>query len=129
MAEIEVDKTHNENDSPQISTRATQLAMELSKEKKRLKEELEALQAENETLSPTTPVGTPDWYIKWVAVVFGVVGVFLVGADITFYGMIAYLIGSLAWTAVGIMWNDKAIIIGSIIPATSVAQSLVRSLV
>jgi len=113
-------------DSPRISTRATQLAMELSKEKKRLNEELSTLQAEYESLAPSTPTGTPDWYLKWISVVFGVFGIFLMNADLLSYGQICYLLSSIAWTVVGTMWNDKAIIIGSSITSTAVALSIVK---
>ena len=126
--DIEQDHTHVEEDSPRITTRATQLAMELSKEKKRLTEELSTLQEEYENLAPTTPVGTLDWYIKWLAVISGVLGVFLISANIGFYGQLCYLVGAIAWTVVGVIWNDKAIIIGSIIPATSVALNIVQAL-
>jgi len=114
-------------DSPRISTRATQLAMELSKEKKRLTEELSTLQAEYESLAPTTPTGTVDWYIKWVAVIAAVSGIFITSAGLFVLGQILYLIGSVCWTVVGVYWNDKAIILGSIIPATAVALNLVRT--
>ena len=33
------------------------------------------------------------------------------------------------WTAVGFYWNDKAVMLGSVIPATSVAMSLIQKLV
>ena len=102
--------------------------MELSKEKKRLNEELSALQAEYENLAPTTPVGTVDWYIKWVAVIAAVAGIFITSAGLFVVGQVLYLIGSISWTVVGIYWNDKAIILGSIIPATAVALNLVRTM-
>jgi len=127
--DIELDHTHDEQDSPRISTRATQLAMELSKEKKRLTEELSTLQAEYENLAPTTPTGTVDWYIKWIAVISGVLGVFLISANVGLYGQLCYLIGAIGWTIVGIIWNDKAIIIGSIIPATSVALNITTAII
>lgn len=126
--DIEQEHTHSEQESPRISTRATQLAMELSKEKKRLTEELSTLQEEYENLAPTTPTGTVDWYIKWIAVVAGVLGVFLISANIGLYGQLCYLVGAIAWTVVGVIWNDKAIIIGSLIPATSVALNIVQAL-
>lgn len=125
---IEHEHHYNEKDSPPITTRATQLAMELSKEKKRLTEELSTLQEEYENLAPTTPTGTVDWYIKWLAVFSGVLGVFLISANIGLYGQLCYLLGAVAWTIVGIIWNDKAIIIGSLIPATSVALNVVQTL-
>ena len=40
--------------------KAASLAMELSKEKKRLQEELEDMQAQFEEVSPSTPSGGPD---------------------------------------------------------------------
>lgn len=126
--DIELEHTHDAADSPRITTRATQLAMELSKEKKRLTEELSTLQEEYENLAPTTPVGTVDWYIKWMAVIAAVAGIFFTSAGLFMIGQVLYLIGSIGWTVVGIYWNDKAIILGSIIPATAVALNLVRIL-
>ena len=45
-------------------TKAGRLAMELSHEKKRLKQELEELQTEYDEIKPTTPTGTRDWYVN-----------------------------------------------------------------
>jgi hypothetical protein len=116
------------NDNPRITTRATQLAMELSKEKRRLTEELSTLQEEYENLAPTTPTGTVDWYIKWVGVVAVVLGVFLINANFFFYGQLMYLVGAVSWAVVGIYWNDKAVLIGSLIPATATALNIVQKL-
>ena len=115
-------------DSPRITTRATQLAMELSKEKKRLTEELSTLQAEYENLAPATPTGGFDWYVKWTAMFFAVFGIFLSNADFSLAGQICYFVGSIGWTVVGMIWNDRAIMLGSVIPAVSVGQNLVKQL-
>ena len=48
-------------------TKAGRLAMELSHEKKRLKQELQELQTEYDEIKPTTPTGTTDWYVKWIS--------------------------------------------------------------
>ena len=109
-------------------TKAGKLAMELSLERKRLREELAQLQSEVDDLSPTTPVGTVDWYIKWVAVISAVLGIFLQSAGLTPWGQVCYLFGSLSWTVVGAIWNDKAVMLGSIIPATATALFLVQHL-
>ena len=45
-------------------TKAGRLAMELSHEKKRLKQELEELQTEYDEIKPITPTGATDWYVK-----------------------------------------------------------------
>ena len=46
------------------TSRASQREVELATEKKRLIDELRELQAENDDLKSTTPVGTIDWYVK-----------------------------------------------------------------
>jgi len=122
--ELTKDEYHEES----TNSRATKLAMELSKERKRLKQELAELQTEVEDLTPTTPTGTPDWYVKWFATVLAVAGVFLISAGYIQYGQIAYLIASACWVYVGMVWSDRAIMIGSSISGTAVAMNLVTSL-
>jgi hypothetical protein len=119
--EMELDDTTTQEEYKEISsqTRARNLAMELSKERKRLKAELAELQTEVEDLTPTTPTGTPDWYVKWMATILAVSGV---------YGQVAYLVSSMCWVFVGMQWSDRAIMIGSSIAGTAVAMNLVTTL-
>ena len=100
--------TQDEYKEASSESRARNLAMELSKEKKRLKQELAELQQENEDLTPTTPTGTTDWYVKWIATVLAVGGVFLISAGFTQYGQIAYILSSMCWVYVGMVWSDDA---------------------
>lgn len=109
-------------------TKAGKLAMELGAERKRLKKELSELQTEVEDLTPTTPVGTTDWYIKWAAMGLAVAGEFLMSAGLTTYGQVAYIISSVGWVAVGMAWGDRAIMIGSAITGTAVAMNFVERL-
>jgi len=109
--------------------RASQLAAELSKERKRLKQELTELQHEVEDLSPTTPTGTVDWYVKWASMVLAVIGVFSISAGFTVYGQVAYILSSMGWIFVGMTWSDRAIMIGSSISGTAVAMNLVQGLI
>ena len=120
--------TQEEYKEASSASRATSLAMELSKERKRLKQELAELQTEVEDLTPTTPTGTVDWYVKWTATVLAVAGVFLISAGLNIYGQYAYLIASACWVYVGMAWSDRAIMIGSSITGTAVAMNLVTSL-
>ena len=122
------DATKDEYQEESSASRATKLAMELSKERKRLKQELSELQTEVEDLTPTTPTGTPDWYVKWTATVLAVAGVFLISADFVQYGQIAYLVASVCWVYVGMAWSDRAIMIGSSISGTAVAMNLVQGI-
>ena len=110
-------------------TKAGRLAMELSHEKRRLKQELEELQTEYDDIKPTTPTGTPDWYVKWLSMLFAVAGVFLISASFTLYGQIAYLVSTVGWIYVGMQWGDRAIMIGSAISGTAIAMNIVNSLV
>jgi hypothetical protein len=100
------------------------LAMELSAEKARLRQEMAELQVRVEDLTPVTPEGTVDSYVKWAATVLAVLGVFTQSAGFIFEGKIAYACSSIAWTYVGHCWNDKAIMIGSAITGTAVLLNL-----
>jgi len=121
------DTVHEKFEGSQMS-KAGRLAMELATEKKRLKTELEELQAEADDLRPTTPTGTVDWYVKWCAMSLAVIGVFLISADLFRYGQVSYLISGVLWIYVGMVWQDRAIMIGSAITATAVAMNLVQTL-
>ena len=110
------------------TSRASQLAVELASEKKRLIDELRELQAENGDLKSATPVGRTDWCVKWVATFLSVSGIFLMSAGLLMLGQIAYVISAVGWIFVGVQWSDRAIMIGSFISATAVAMDLVRAL-
>ena len=110
-------------------TKAGRLAMELSHEKRRLKQELEELQTEYDDIKPTTPTGTPDWYVKWLSMLLAVAGVFLISSSFTLYGQIAYLVSTFGWIYVGMQWSDRAIMIGSAISGTAIAMNIVNSFV
>jgi hypothetical protein len=131
IEDLELNDTTTQEEYKEASSesRARNLAMELSKERKRLKQELAELQHEVEDLTPTTPTGTPDWYVKWVAMILAVVGVFMISANFIMYGQIAYILSSIGWIYVGMAWSDRAIMIGSSISGTAVAMNLVTQMV
>ena len=106
------------------TSKAGQLARELNAERTRLKQELEEAQVQVEDLTPVTPEGTIDSYIKWLATILAVTGVFLQSAEFMTAGKIAYAFSSMAWIYVGHCWNDKAIMIGSAIKGTAVLMNL-----
>ena len=109
-------------------SRASKLATELAAEKRRLQQDLRELQAENDDLKPTTPTGTVDWYVKWIATILSVSGIFLMSAGFSLSGQIAYAVSAAGWVFVGIAWNDRAIMIGSSICATAVLLALVQGI-
>ena len=95
-------KMHN------ITSKAGRLAMELAAEKKRLAQELEELQGEYDDIKPLTPTGTRDWYVKWSSMILGVMGVFLISAEVYLFGQLAYLISAIGWIYVGMQWGDQS---------------------
>jgi len=106
---------------------AKKLAIEYAQERKRLKQELSELQTEVEDLTPTTPTGTIDWYVKWLSMILAVTGVFLISANMVLLGQISYVLSSIGWIYVGMAWSDRAIMIGSSISGTAVMMNLVQS--
>ena len=110
-------------------TKAGRLAMELSHEKKRLKQELEELQTEYDEIKLTTPTETKDWYVKWMSMLLAVAGIFLISASLTFYGQMAYIVSCLGWIYVGMQWGDRAIMIGSAVSCTAIAMNLVNTFI
>jgi hypothetical protein len=106
------------------TSKAGQLARELNAERQRLKEELAEAQEQVDIFSPSTPTGGIDSYIKWLATILAVTGVFLQSADFMTEGKVAYALSSIAWVYVGVLWNDKAIMIGSAITGTAVLMNL-----
>ena len=125
--EIQADVKEKYKDS-QMS-KAGKLAMELGAERKRLKKELSEMAMEVEDLTPTTPTGTVDWYVKWIAMGLAVCGVFLMSAGFTYWGQVSYIVSSIGWVFVGMAWGDRAIMIGSAITGTAVAMNFVERVV
>ena len=121
------DNTQGESKEERQMSKAASLAMELSKEKKRMQEEFDELQAQFEEVSPSTPSGGPDSYLKWIGVVSAVLGIFLQNAGLSIFGQLFYIFGAISWTAVGFYWNDKAVMLGSVIPATATAMNLMQN--
>ena len=121
----------NDTNSPLAGssmTKAGRLAMELSHEKKRLKQELEELQTEYDEIKPTTPTGTTDWYVKWISMLLAVAGIFLISASFILYGQIAYMVSCNGWIYILMQWGDRAIMIGSSVSYTATAMNLVNTL-
>ena len=126
-AVVNEDDTQGEYKEERQMSKAASLAMELSKEKKRMQEEFDELQTQFEEVSPSTPSGGPDSYLKWIGVVSAVLGIFLQNAGLSIFGQLFYIVGAISWTVVGFYWNDKAVMLGSVIPATATAMNLMQN--
>ncbi len=126
-AVVNEDDTQGEYKEERQMSKAASLAMELSKEMKLMQEEFYELQAQFEEVSPSTPSGGPDSFLKWIGVVSAVLGIFLQNAGLSIFGQLFYIVGAISWTAVGFYWNDKAVMLGSVIPATATAMNLMQN--
>lgn len=126
-AESEVTRETKEKYEGSTMSKAGKLAMELAEEKRRLVTELSELQEQYESAKPTTPVGTPDWYVKWFAMVAAVAGIFSISAGFTTAGQVMYIVSGIGWIFVGMQWSDRAIMIGSAITSTAVCMNLVQT--
>ena len=129
MMEEEIQEEVKEKYKDSQMSKAGKLAMELGAERKRLKKELSEMAMEVEDLTPTTPTGTVDWYVKWIAMGLAVCGVFLMSAGFTYWGQVSYIVSSVGWVFVGMAWGDRAIMIGSAITGTAVAMNFVERVV
>jgi hypothetical protein len=55
---------------------------------------------------------TTDWYLKWVASCFIILAIcFRTIPDLKEVDLILSFIGCFMWTLVGLMWNDRALIV------------------
>ena len=75
-----------------------------------------------------TPKYDASWYVKWVATMLAVSGVFLISAGYSQEGNLSYLLSTICWVYVGMVWSDRAIMIGSSISGTAVAMNLVTGI-
>ena len=95
---------------------AQRIRDERNREVAQLKDDLAALQEENLQLQPDmvetkTPIGDLSWYIKWVAAITGIIGAFCSAGDLFPWNIAFGLTSILLWMVVGMLWNDRAIMI------------------
>lgn len=72
----------------------------------------EDFEKSNRWLKSATPKQTKDWYIKWVASAFVLVGMSMRGLEgLQMYDLTASIAGISLWLWVSVIWNDRALII------------------
>jgi hypothetical protein len=60
----------------------------------------------------TTKEKTTDWYLKWIASCFIILAIcFRSLQEFQEVDLILSFIGCFMWTLVGLMWNDRALIV------------------
>jgi|TARA_R100000995_G_scaffold74230_1_gene43181 hypothetical protein len=51
------------------------------------------------------------WYIKWASSIILMLGMTLTSQNIFPYNLYFHLLGTLGWTYVSIVWNDRALLV------------------
>jgi hypothetical protein len=62
-------------------------------------------------LKKTTPYKTKDWYLKWVSSIILIIGILFTAQNIYPINLFISSVGLLGWTIVGLIWNDRALLI------------------
>jgi energy-coupling factor transporter transmembrane protein EcfT len=58
-----------------------------------------------------TPIHDLSWYVKWVSVVFVIIGWMLHSINLFPYNIMIQMIGVAGWLWVGYLWHDRALIV------------------
>jgi energy-coupling factor transporter transmembrane protein EcfT len=72
-----------------------------------------------------TPIHTLDWYVKWIASFLLIIGVVLTSNNIFPANLIFHAIGMLGWFVVGILWNDRALIVINAVTLALMSNGLI----
>tara|TARA_R110002020_G_scaffold33278_2_gene101505 strand:- start:8135 stop:8383 length:249 start_codon:yes stop_codon:yes gene_type:complete len=77
-------------------------------------------------VNKVTPTHTRDWYIKWFASFFIVVGVMLTSNNIYPYNLLFHFVGLAGWLIVAMLWNDRALLMINAVSISFIANGLVQ---
>jgi len=72
-----------------------------------------------------TPCKTKDWYIKWAASIVLIVGIILTSNNTYPLNLYFYIVGLTGWSIVGMIWNDKALIVINVVSLAILTNGLV----
>ena len=88
--------------------------------------EKEYIRTKHETLTTTkTPLHTTDWYIKWASSIILLIGMILTSNQVYPLNIFVHMVGLMCWLIVGLMWNDRALIIINAVGVAIMANGLV----
>ena len=77
-------------------------------------------------VNKVTPTHPRDWYIKWFASFFIVVGVMLTSNNIYPYNLLFHFVGLAGWLIVAMLWNDRALLMINAVSISFIANGLVQ---
>ena len=73
-----------------------------------------------------TQTHTKDWYIKWIASFFIIIGVLLSANNIYPYNLMFHFIGLAGWLVVSMMWNDRALLMINSVSLAILANGIIQ---
>ncbi len=73
-----------------------------------------------------TPLYTLDWYIKWFSSVVLMIGMLLTSNNIYPVNLYFHFVGVAGWMIVGMLWNDRALMVINSFALATIATSLFR---
>ena len=73
-----------------------------------------------------TPVGTLDWYIKWVSSFIILIGMALTSINLTPFNLYFHFVGVVGWLIVGFMWHDRALMVVNSVAAMIFLMGILR---
>ena len=68
---------------------------------------------------------TKDWYIKWGASLVLIVGIILTSNNIYPLNLYFDIVGLTGWFIVGMIWNDRALIVINVVSLAILTNGLV----
>jgi len=72
-----------------------------------------------------TPTHTLDWYIKWIVSFLLIIGVILTSNNVFPVNLFFHAIGMFGWFIVGILWNDRALIVINAVTLALMSNGLI----
>jgi hypothetical protein len=74
-----------------------------------------------------TTLRRPDFFVKWAASVLQVLGYTLTAFDITPWNLYMFFGGLAGWFLVGVLWNDRAIMLIHVIAFAAMLTGMLSS--
>ena len=78
------------------------------------------------TIVTRTPLHTLDWYIKWFSSIVLMVGILLTANNIYPLNLYFHFVGIGGWLIVGILWNDRSLIVVNTFAIATLLSNLFR---
>ena len=73
-----------------------------------------------------TPRGDLSWYIKWFSSICLIIAMVLTSANVHPWNLYPAIVGMTGWLIVGMLWNDRSLIVINTFSLAMIATSLFR---